>query len=58
MANNLIILYFKLLNLQNLHIYIDYVEKIILAFVQVVCDLFKLKHVYILPICAILNLRL
>ena len=37
-----------------IYIYIDYVEKIILEFVQVVCDLFKLKHIYIFPI---LNLR-
>ena len=39
----------------------DYVYKIILAFVKVVYDLFKLKHVYILPISPmgyILNLRL
>ena len=38
---------------------IDYVEKIILEFVveQVVCELFKLKHVYILPISPIFNLR-
>ena len=31
--------------------------KKILAFFQVVCDLFKLKHVYILPISPILNVR-
>ena len=52
-----IILYLKMLNLQNLHIYIDYVEKIISAFLQVVYDLFKLKHVYILTISSIIILR-
>ena len=58
--HKILILYLKILNLQNLHIYIyiyiDYVEKIILAFFQVY-DLFKLKYVYILPISPILNLR-
>ena len=54
--HNIIILYLTFLNLQNLHIYIDYVEKIILAFSQVICNLFKLKHIYILPISHILYL--
>ena len=55
--HNIIILYLKFLYLQNLHIYIDYVDKIILAFVRIVCDLLKLKHVYISPIAPILNVR-